>query len=214
MEFEQARESMVERQILSRGIHSPAVLEAMRKVPRHLFVGRDFEENAYEDHPLPIGEEQTISQPYMVALMTDLLDLVKDSKVLEIGTGSGYQTAVLAELAEQIYTVERLVPLVEAAQNIFQQLNYDNIQVLCADGTLGWSEHAPYDRIIVTAGAPVVPEALIEQLAENGKLVIPVGDRFAQVLKILSKQEDGRLHTENSCHCVFVKLIGKDGWDY
>ena len=205
---------MVERQILSRGIHSPIVLDAMRKVPRHLFVGEAFQGNAYEDHPLPIGESQTISQPYMVALMTDLLDLTKDSTVLEIGTGSGYQTAILAEVAKLIYTIERLAPLVEEAQKIFQQLHYDNIQVIVGDGTLGWSEHAPYDRIIVTAGAPVIPEALIEQLAENGKLVIPVGDRFSQVLKILTKQEDGRLHTEDSCHCVFVKLIGKDGWDY
>lgn len=204
---------MVERQLISRGIHAPAVLDAMRSVPRHLFVEETFQGNAYEDHPLPIGEDQTISQPYMVALMTELLDLTTDSTVLEIGTGSGYQTAILAELAKQVYTVERFAPLVEEAQNFFQQLNYDNIQVLNGDGTLGWSEHAPYDRIIVTAGAPAVPEALIEQLAENGKLVLPVGDRFSQVLQILTKQE-GRLHTENSCHCVFVKLIGKDGWEY
>ena len=212
--LEKAREKMVERQLISRGIHAPSVLGAMRRVPRHLFVEEAFQGNAYEDHPLPIGEGQTISQPYMVALMTELLDLTTQSTVLEIGTGSGYQTAILAELAKQVYTVERLAPLVEEAQKIFQQLNYDNIQVSRGDGTLGWSEYAPYDRIIVTAGAPVIPEALIEQLAEHGKLVIPVGDRFSQVLKILTKQEEGRLHTENSCHCVFVKLIGQDGWEY
>ncbi|MCP4405176.1 MAG: protein-L-isoaspartate(D-aspartate) O-methyltransferase [bacterium] len=212
MNFEKAREIMEERQLVSRGIHAPAVLEAMRNVPRHLFVKEAFQKSAYEDHPLQIGEGQTISQPYMVALMTELLDLTKDSAVLEIGTGSGYQTAILATLARQVYTVERFAPLVEEAQKIFQQLHYDNIQVLIGDGTLGWSEHAPYDRIIVTAGAPAVPEALIAQLAENGKLVLPVGDRFSQVLQILTKRE-GRLHTENSCHCVFVKLIGKDGWE-
>ncbi len=212
MNFEKAREIMEERQLVSRGIHAPAVLEAMRNVPRHLFVKEAFQKSAYEDHPLPIGEGQTISQPYMVALMTELLDLTKDSAVLEIGTGSGYQTAILATLARQVYTVERFAPLVEEAQKIFQQLHYDNIQVLIGDGTLGWSEHAPYDRIIVTAGAPAVPEALIAQLAENGKLVLPVGDRFSQVLQILTKRE-GRLHTENSCRCVFVKLIGKDGWE-
>ena len=213
MDFTHARELMVEKQIRLRGISSPCVLEAMRNVPRHRFVQEVFQRNAYEDHPLPIGEEQTISQPYMVALMTESLDLQDESVVLEIGTGSGYQTAILAAIAEQVHTVERLPSLAEHAQTIFHELHYDNIQVHVGDGTLGWQEYAPYDRIIVTAGAPAVPETLIEQLADGGKLVIPVGNRVSQVLQVITKHGD-RLCTETSCHCVFVKLIGKHGWDY
>lgn len=204
---------MVEKQLISRGIHSQKVLAAMRTVPRHLFVEESFQDSAYEDHPLPIGQDQTISQPYMVALMTEQLDVHLDSVVLEIGTGSGYQTAILAELAKQVFTVERLVLLGEKARTLFEQLRYDNIHVQVGDGTLGWNEHAPYDRIIVTAGAPAVPETLIEQLADGGKLVIPVGNRVSQVLQVITKQGE-RLNTETSCHCVFVKLIGKNGWKH
>ena len=202
---------MVEHQLVPRGITSVQVLDAMRKVPRHLFMDEALRNGAYDDCPIPIGEGQTISQPYMVALMTELLDLNTESNVLEVGTGSGYQSAILAELAKQVYTIERIPTLAEKAMRILDQLEYNNIQIRIGDGTLGWSEYAPYDGIIVTAGSPSVPEALIEQLAENGKLVIPVGDRFSQILQIMTKQ-DNRIEIKTSCHCVFVKLIGKNGW--
>jgi protein-L-isoaspartate(D-aspartate) O-methyltransferase len=203
---------MVQQQLIGRGIRDPKVLEAMRRVPRHRFVDEAYQERAYQDHPIPIGEEgQTISQPYMVALMTELLDVHEEHVVLEIGTGSGYQAAVLAELAQQVYTIERLPKLAAAAQQVFAQLQYDNIQVQMGDGTLGWREHAPYDRIIVTAGAPAVPETLTAQLADDGKLVIPVGNRVSQVLQVYTKRA-GQMTAETSCHCVFVKLIGEEGW--
>lgn len=211
MNFEDARRHMVERQLMPRGIRSAWVLAAMERVPRHLFVEESLRDMAYEDHPLPIGEGQTISQPYMVALMTDVLLMTPDSIVLEIGTGSGYQTAILAEQAKQVYSVERLDGLAQQARTLLAALHYRNIDIHVGDGTLGWLEHAPYDRIVVTAGAPVVPKALIEQLTEDGKLVIPVGDRTSQTLQILTKHQ-GQLRTETSCQCVFVKLIGQDGW--
>ncbi len=209
--FDEARERMVEQQLVSRGIHAAKVLAAMRTVPRHLFVEKMFRSSAYEDYPLPIGEEQTISQPYMVALMTELLDVSDESTVLEIGTGSGYQTAILAESARQVYTVERLKTLAEHARHVFEQLHYTNIEVHIGDGTVGWSEHAPYQRVLVTAGAPIVPESLLTQLADGGKLVIPVGDRVSQIVQIITKHGN-RLDTKTSCHCTFVKLIGQDGW--
>ena len=202
---------MVEHQLAARGIKSTRVLDAMRNVPRHVFVEEALQDGAYDDCPIPIGDGQTISQPYMVALMTELLDLNAESVVLEIGTGSGYQAAILAELAKQVYTVERIANLAEQARRVLDQLQYQNIQIHVGDGTLGWREHAPYDGIIVTAGAPAIPEVLVEQLAENGKLVIPVGDRFSQILQVLTKRGN-RVETTTSCHCVFVKLIGKDGW--
>ncbi|GAK52764.1 protein-L-isoaspartate O-methyltransferase [Candidatus Moduliflexus flocculans] len=211
MDFENARMQMVERQLLPRGIRSAWVLAAMRRVPRHLFVEASLREMAYEDHPLPIGEGQTISQPYMVALMTDALHVTPECNVLEIGTGSGYQTAILAEQAQKVHSVERFADLAQHAQTLLAALNYHNIEIHVGDGTLGWAEYAPYDRIIVTAGAPVVPKALIEQLADEGKLVIPVGDRMSQTLQIITKYQ-GQLRTETSCQCVFVKLIGEDGW--
>ena len=211
MNFEEARGHMVERQLMSRGIRSAWVLAAMGRVPRHLFVEASLRDMAYDDHPLPIDEGQTISQPYMVALMTDVLHVTPDSVVLEIGTGSGYQTAILAEQAKQVYSVERLDGLAQQARTLLASLHYRNIEIHVGDGTLGWPEHAPYDRIVVTAGAPVVPKALIGQLAEEGKLVIPVGDRMSQTLRILTKHQ-GQLRTETSCQCVFVKLIGQDGW--
>lgn len=212
MNFDSARDRMVEKQLIPRGVQAPNVLEAMRTVPRHLFVEEALQDGAYGDHPISIGEGQTISQPYMVALMTELLEVTKESVVLEIGTGSGYQTVILAELAKQVYTVERFARLAARAREIFDHLKYYNVQVRVGDGTLGWSEHVPYDRIIVTAGAPAVPEALIEQLTDGGKLVIPVGNRVSQVLQVITKQGE-RLDTQTSCHCVFVKLIGKDGWE-
>jgi protein-L-isoaspartate(D-aspartate) O-methyltransferase len=202
---------MVAHQLAARGISSPRVLEAMRTVPRHIFVEEALQDSAYEDYPIPIGESQTISQPYMVALMTELLDLNAESVVLEIGTGSGYQAAVLAQLAKQVYSVERIGKLATKARIVLDQLKCYNVQIRVGDGTVGWSEHAPYHGIVVTAGAPAVPEALIEQLADNGKLVIPVGNRFSQVLQIITKHTN-RLDTKTSCHCVFVKLIGKNGW--
>lgn len=209
--FEHARGAMVEYQLAARGIKSARVLDAMRKVPRHLFVEAALQENAYDDCPEPIGEGQTISQPYMVALMTELLELNEHSVVLEIGTGSGYQAAILAELAKHVYTVERLPKLAAQARQVLDQLTYQNIRIWVGDGTLGWREHAPYNGIVVTAGAPSVPEALLAQLAENGKLVIPVGDRFSQILQIFTKRGH-RLETTTSCHCIFVKLIGQAGW--
>lgn len=213
VDFTQARNRMVEEQLIPRGIQAPEVLAAMRKVPRHLFLGQNFHGDAYGDHPLPIGADQTISQPYMVALMTELLDVHPDQNVLEIGTGSGYQTAILAELAREVYTIERIISLANAAQIRFEHLHYRNIQVRIGDGTVGWKEHAPYHRILVTAGAPTVPAPLVEQLADGGKLVIPVGSRMSQMLHVLTKQQ-GQLQTSTSCPCVFVRLIGQDGWEH
>ncbi len=213
VDFTQARNRMVEEQLIPRGIQAPEVLAAMRKVPRHLFLGQNFHGDAYGDHPLPIGADQTISQPYMVALMTELLDVHPDQNVLEIGTGSGYQTAILAELAREVYTIERIISLANAAQIRFEHLHYRNIQVRIGDGTVGWKEHAPYRRILVTAGAPTVPAPLVEQLADGGKLVIPVGSRMSQMLHVLTKQQ-GQLQTSTSCPCVFVRLIGQDGWEH
>lgn len=211
MNYDTARIAMVERQLIPRGIAAPRVLDALRTVPRHLFVEEALQEGAYEDHPLPIGEGQTISQPYMVALMTQLLDVTENDTVLEIGTGSGYQTAILAMLAKQVYTIERLAGLAGKTRILFDRLKYYNIRIRVGDGTQGWKEFAPYDRIIVTAGAPAVPEPLIEQLADNGKLIIPVGTHVSQILNVLTKQ-GGKIELTTSCPCVFVKLIGKHGW--
>ncbi len=202
---------MVERQLQARGIRSSQVLDAMRAIPRHCFVEEALQAEAYADCPLPIGDGQTISQPYMVALMTELLDVHPEHTVLEIGTGSGYQTALLAVLANRVYTIERLDTLSQQAERVLQDVGCHNIEFHVGDGTLGWPEHAPYHRIIVTAGAPTTPTALLEQLHDDGKLIIPVGDRFSQVLQIIHKHHH-RLETTTSCRCVFVKLIGKDGW--
>ena len=202
---------MVEHQLQARGIRASRVLEAMGEIPRHAFVEEALQAEAYHDCPLPIGEGQTISQPYMVALMTELLDIQPDHAVLEIGTGSGYQTAVLSALAGRVYTVERLDALSQQAAGALQDIDCRNVVYHVGDGTLGWAEHAPYDRIIVTAGAPATPAALLEQLTDDGTLVIPVGDRFSQVLQVLRKHQQ-RVETTTSCRCVFVKLIGKDGW--
>ena len=205
------RELMVERQLVRRGISDPRVLEAFRKVPRHLFVPRGLQSSAYADHPLPVGEGQTISQPYMVALMTECLGLGEGERVLEIGTGSGYQAAILAELAAEVYTVERIAALSERAREILEKLGYTNIRFLVGDGTKGWPEHAPYDGIIVTAGAPRVPDPLVEQLAEGGRLVIPVGGSWAQELAVLRRTKRG-VTRRNVCGCVFVPLVGEFGW--
>ncbi|MGB2706468.1 MAG: protein-L-isoaspartate(D-aspartate) O-methyltransferase [Candidatus Omnitrophota bacterium] len=211
MNYTELRDRMVEQQLKPRDISDRGVLEAFRKVERHKFVPEDMRESAYEDHPLPIGEDQTISQPYMVALMTQCLRLKGSEKVLEIGTGSGYQAAVLATLAKEVYSLERIASLAERAEGVLKVLGYSNVRVGVGDGTLGWKEHAPYDGIIVTAAAPKIPEAYIEQLNEGGRLVIPVGSSFSQILTVIEKGPSGVTASE-ICGCVFVPLLGKEGW--
>jgi len=210
-DFKSLQEEMVTQQIMRRGVVTPRVIEAFRKVPRHLFVPEEFWSHSYNDHPLPIGEGQTISQPYMVALMTDLLDLKEDEKALEIGTGSGYQAAILAELAKEVYTIERHKVLAERAEKLLKDLNYPNVKVLVGDGTKGWKEFSPYQKIIVTASAPDVPEPLFEQLDETGKLVIPIGGRWSQDLILIEKRK-GKMIKRSICGCVFVPLIGEYGY--
>lgn len=211
-EFTAARQGMVESQISRRGVADPRVLRAMRTVPRHRFVPRHLWDQAYNDYPLPIGENQTISQPYIVALMTEALELVGTEKVLEIGAGSGYQAAILGELAKEVYTIERLPSLARGAGLTLSSLGYQHVHVIEADGTLGWPPQAPYDAILVTAGAPQVPQPLIEQLALGGRLVIPVGDRYSQNLTRIRRTQEGDLKTEYLGGCRFVKLIGEHGW--
>ena len=189
MDFDRLRELMVDTQLIPRGIKDARVLKAMRKIPRHLFLDESLRDRAYDDMALSIGEHQTISQPYMVAVMTELLELKGKEKVLEIGTGSGYQGAVLAELAHVVYTVERLRVLAEKAKTRYTALGYHNIYVTVQDGTLGLPHKAPFDRIIVTAGCPSIPESLYHQLSEGGILVAPVGDRFSQIYTDLSVQD-------------------------
>ncbi len=208
------RKALVE-SIKRRGIKDERVLQALLKVPRHLFVPEDLVHNAYVDAPLPIGMGQTISQPYIVALMTEALEIDENSRVLEIGTGSGYQAAILAEIAKEVYTVERIPQLLERAQKILKSLGYNNIHFKLGDGTEGWEEFAPYDAIIVTAGAPDIPEPLVKQLKEGGRLVIPVGDELTQrLLRIRKVKVNGKekLKIEDLGGCVFVKLKGKYGW--
>lgn len=202
---------MVSTQIEARGIHDHGVLEAIRKVPRHLFIGEALQDQAYGDFPLPIGEGQTISQPYIVAEMTQALELNKDDRVLEIGTGSGYQTAILAELAFRVYTIERVRELFVRARKLLDQLGCHNVVAKCSDGTVGWPDESPFEAIIVTAGAPEVPEKLVQQLTIGGRLVIPVGNRFSQTLLKLRRDEDG-VHKTDLGGCRFVKLIGEHGW--
>ncbi len=203
---------MVEIQLRGRGIKDERVLDAMEKVPRHLFVGKELEDRAYEDNALPVGEGQTISQPYMVALMTELLELKGGEKVLEIGTGSGYQSAVLSLLASDVYTVERIQSLGIKTGKLLADQGYGNVHTVISDGTLGLPEHAPYDGIIVTAGAPKIPIEYTDQLKINGRLVIPVGSRYSQALYLVKKTARG-IEKSVSTGCVFVPLIGKAGWD-
>lgn len=207
-----ARERMVADQLRARGITDPRVLTAMGGVPRHRFVEEALEGRAYGDYPLPIGEKQTISQPYMVALMTQALELGGDERVLEVGTGSGYQTAILAELAGKVYSVERIRTLADRARAILEELGYYNVLIRVGDGTLGWREEAPFDAVLVTAAAPEVPAPLVEQLKAGGRLVIPVGGTTAQVLKSLVKDADGTVRESELVGCVFVKLVGEQGW--
>lgn len=211
MEFVIPRERMVTEQLVRRGVRDARVLQAMGKVPRHLFVDEALAGRAYGDYPLPIGERQTISQPYMVALMTEALELVGHERVLEIGTGSGYQTAILAELCGKVFSIERIKGLADRAVRTLDSLGYYNVLVRIGDGSLGWREEAPFDAILVTAAGPSVPEALVEQLAPKGRLVIPVGDAYSQELRKGVEGEDG-MRWSDLGGCVFVKLIGDRGW--
>lgn len=210
-EFWDARQNMVQRQLEARGIKDRRVLQVMRDVPRHLFVDKDSLDDAYRDNPLPIGCGQTISQPYMVAIMTELLALKGHERVLEIGTGSGYQTAILARLCTWVYTIERLPSLADHAQAILSEIGYTNISFGVSDGTEGWPSESPFEGIIVTAGAPKIPQTLVEQLGEGGRLVIPVGDRFSQILKRVTKI-DRDIRIESHTPCRFVDLVGAHGW--
>jgi len=209
--YQELRDAMVEQQLKSRGIIDTHVLEAMRRVPRHLFVPEPQRARAYDDMPLPVGQGQTISQPYMVAWMTELLGLKGDEVVLEIGTGTGYQSAVLGVLAKQVYTMERIPSLAEAARKRLTEFGFKNIEVVVGDGTEGLPEHAPYEGIMVTAGAPQVPQVLVEQLADGGRLVIPVGTTSMQMLTVVEKR-GGEVVTREQGSCVFVPLVGKYGW--
>ena len=206
------RERMVRDHIASRGIKDERVLAALRKVPRHVFVKDHLRTQSYGDHALPIGSAQTISQPYIVARMTELLEVRPESSVLEIGTGSGYQTAVLAQLARRVYSLERVPELAQQAIPRMRQLGLDNVKVQIFDGTVGWSEWAPYDRILVTAGAPKVPDPLLDQLASGGILVIPEGQMQSQRLVVYQKSAKGEIHRREGEEVAFVPLLGRHGW--
>ena len=212
IDFPKARVKMVEEQIISREIKDPRVIAAMKKVPRHLFVEEALQSQAYSDHPLPIGEKQTISQPYMVALMTEALQLTGKERVLEIGAGSGYQTAILAELAERVFSIERIRPLAIRARQLIYELGYFNVEIKIFDGTYGWAGEGPFEAIMVTAGAPDIPQPLLDQLTIGGRLVVPVGDAFVQDLIRITKTGEG-IKREDLGGCRFVKLIGKHGWN-
>ena len=209
--YQTSRARMIREQLIPRGISDPLVLKAMETVPRHLFVEDALQGQAYGDFALPIGEGQTISQPYIVALMTQALNLARASTVLEIGTGCGYQTAILSQLYEKVYTVERLKPLFIRARRIFDKLHCLNVLCKLDDGTLGWKENSPYSAIIVTAAGPKVPAPLLEQLADPGVMVIPVGERYSQELVVIHKQH-GELHQKTIEHVRFVRLIGQQAW--
>ena len=211
VKYDRRREEMVNGQIEARGVTDPQVLAAMGKVPRHLFVSEALRDQAYGDFPLPIGEQQTISQPYIVAEMTQALQPSEDDRVLEIGTGSGYQAAILAEIVFRVYSVERIHSLFVKSRKLFDNLNYHNIVTKYSDGTSGWAEESPFDGIIVTAGAPEIPNHLVSQLAVGGRMVIPVGNRYSQDLVKLYKNEHG-IHKTNLGGCRFVKLVGEYGW--
>lgn len=211
MDFADIRHNMVEEQIRGKGIKDELVLAAMRKVPRHRFVEESLQEQAYNDYPLPIFGGQTISQPYMVALMTECLQLKGNERVLEVGTGSGYQAAILAEMADKVYSIERDPHLARTARELLSELNYMNVVIKVGDGTSGWREFAPFDGIIVTAGSPVIPEPLQEQLRDGGRLVVPVGSSSFQNLMCIERR-GSKLKSQEVCGCTFVPLIGNHGW--
>jgi protein-L-isoaspartate(D-aspartate) O-methyltransferase len=206
------RERMVDEQLTRRGIADARVLEVMRRIPRHRFVEEGLAHSAYEDHPLPIGEGQTISQPYIVALMTSLLELTGQEKVLEVGTGSGYQTAVLGALARRVWSIERLPRLAERARSLLESLGVSNVWIRVGNGALGWPDEAPFDRILVAAGGPTVPPPLVEQLAEGGRMILPVGSAEDQVLTVVERT-GGEVRSRQVGECKFVKLVGKYAWD-
>lgn len=209
--FTQLRERMVSAQLLSRDIRDPAVIEAMRTIPRHMFVGADNADMAYTDGPLPIGQGQTISQPYIVALMTQLLELKGNEKVLEIGTGSGYQAAILAHVVKEVHSIERHEHLARQASTTLNALGLENVEVHVGDGTLGLPELAPFDAVIVTAAAPKVPQSLLDQLDDGGRLVIPVGGRWGQYLECWQRDGD-KFSSEGVVPVAFVPLVGEEGW--
>ena len=211
-DFAVARRRMVEQQIKARGITDPRVIDAMLKVPRHKFVETALASQAYSDYPLPIGERQTMSQPYIVAVMSEALQLKGDEKVLEVGSGSGYQAAILALLAERVFSLERIPSLARRARLVLNQNGFSKVNIRLTDGTYGWEEEAPFDGILVTAGSPEIPDTYLKQLAVGGRLVIPVGDRYSQVLKRVTKRAEGDFRTENLLDCRFVPLIGAKGW--
>ena len=211
MDYQLAREQMVERQIARRGIKDARLLEVFRSVPRHLFVPKKDRDYAYSDSPLSIGNGQTISQPYIVAYMTELLNLQGDETILEIGTGSGYQAAILGELSAEVHTIERHEKLARTAQKLLEQLGYHNIHVHLGDGTLGLPEFAPYSAVMVTAAAPIVPRPLLEQLQDGGQLIMPVGEHYGQVLELWQRQGE-EFTTKRLTSVAFVPLLGKHGW--
>jgi len=211
MNYEQQRHQMVQRQLIARNIFNPRIIKAFQKVPREEFVPEKYRQSAYSDYPLAIGCGQTISQPFITALMTQAIDLTDDDCVLEVGTGSGYQTAVLAEIAKKVFTIERISALSENARIKLEELGYKNIFFHVGDGTCGWPQNSPYQAITVTAASPDIPSPLIEQLSLGGKMVIPVGGRFGQTLILIRKSKEG-LERKRVCGCVFVPLIGKFGW--
>ena len=211
LKYQRLREEMVRQQIEARGVADPAVRAAMRRVPRHLFVSEALRDQSYGDFPLPIGEQQTISQPYIVAEMTQALQLTREDRVLEIGTGSGYQAAVLAEIAYRIYTIERIRALYLQVRRLFDELRLFNVVTRYGGGSKGWEEESPFDAIIVTAGAPKIPATLVNQLAVGGRLVAPVGNPHSQDLIKLVKDKTG-VRQSNLGGCRFVKLVGEHGW--
>ena len=210
--FSIARRRMVEDQVVARGVRDTRVIDAMLQVPRHKFVEEALESQAYQDAPLPIGERQTISQPYMVAVMSEALALDGTEKVLEVGTGSGYQAAVLALLADRVFSLERIPALARRARKALDSCGYSKVNIRLADGTLGWQEMAPFDAIVVTAGAPDVPRDYLDQLAVGGRLVIPVGDRMSQVLMRITRTSEHEFKEEQLLGCRFVPLVGNHGW--
>ncbi len=212
MDYVREREHMVQEQLVARGISDPRVLRAMATVPRHLFLESELWDQAYEDHPLPIGAHQTISQPYMVALMVEALELKGAERVLEVGTGSGYATAVLSQLCGEVFSLEVVKELALKARNLLNSLGCRNVSALVGDGTLGWEEHSPYDAVIISAAAPCIPRPLIEQLKIPGYLVFPMGEKELQSLVRIRKDRTG-IREEYLGECHFVKLIGRYGWE-
>lgn len=209
--YDQKRREMVAQQLLARGIRDHRVLDAMLQVPRHVFVSEEFRAEAYEDHPLPIGKEQTISQPFIIAIALQALELDGSESVLEVGTGSGYQAALLAKLARQVYSVERHAQLADKAENTLRELGINNVQVSVRDGSQGWKEYSPYHAILVSAAAPSLPRSLLEQLADDGRMIIPVGPPHAQQLQLVRRS--GSATTTNTVEgCRFVPLVGAEGY--